>query len=32
MNINPIRSQANLTAALTRIEQLWEAAIGSPEG
>ena len=32
MDIKPIRSQEDLTAAFTRIEQLWGADIGSPEG
>lgn len=32
MEIKPIRSQTDLTAAFARIEQLWGAAIGSPEG
>lgn len=32
MKIKPIRSQTDLTAAFARIEQLWGAAIGSPEG
>jgi HTH-type transcriptional regulator/antitoxin HigA len=32
MNIKPIRSQEDLTAAIARVEQLWEADIGSPEG
>ncbi|MDY7531717.1 transcriptional regulator [Pseudomonas sp. Bout1] len=32
MNIKPIHSQEDLTAALARVEQLWEAQIGSPEG
>ena len=32
MNIKPIRSLEDLTAAFTRLEQLWGAADGSPEG
>ncbi len=32
MNIKPIRSQEDLAAALTRVEQLWGAEIGSAEG
>jgi len=32
MNIKPIHSQEDLTAALARVEQIWEAQIGSPEG
>lgn len=32
MNIKPIHSQDDLTAALARVEQIWGAAIGSPEG
>ena len=32
MNIKPIHSQEDLTAALARVEQIWEAPIGSPEG
>ena len=32
MNIKPIHSQEDLTAALTRVEQLWGAEVGSPEG
>ena len=32
MDIKPIRSQEDLTAAFTRIEQLWGADIGSPAG
>ena len=32
MNIKPIRSQEDLTAAFARVEQLWGADIGSPEG
>ena len=32
MNIKPIRSQEDLTAAFARVEQLWSAKIGSPEG
>ncbi|MNR46223.1 hypothetical protein D3C85_1651600 [compost metagenome] len=32
MNIKPIRSQEDLTAAFARVEQLWGAEIGSPEG
>lgn len=32
MDIKPIRSQEDLTAAFARIEQLWGADIGSPEG
>lgn len=32
MSINPIRSQEDLTAAFTRVKQLWGAEIGSPEG
>ncbi|MGF0239381.1 helix-turn-helix domain-containing protein [Rhodococcus sp. IEGM1300] len=32
MDIKPIRSQEDLTAALARIEKLWGAEIGSPEG
>lgn len=32
MNIKPIRSQEDLTAAFARVEKLWGAEIGSPEG
>ena len=32
MNIKPIRSQEDLTAAFARVEQLWGADIGSSEG
>ncbi|MGY2374716.1 helix-turn-helix domain-containing protein [Pseudomonas sp. SDO524_S393] len=32
MNIKPIHSRDDLTAALARVEQLWGAQIGSPEG
>ena len=32
MNIKPIHTQEDLTAALARVEQLWGAQIGSPEG
>lgn len=32
MNIKPIHSQEDLTAALARVEQIWGADIGSPEG
>ncbi len=32
MNIKPIHSQEDLTTALARVEQLWGAEIGSPEG
>ncbi|MBC3208327.1 transcriptional regulator [Pseudomonas sp. SWRI111] len=32
MNIKPIRSPEDLTAALLRMEQLWGAEIESPEG
>lgn len=32
MNIKPIRSDEDLTAAFARVEQLWGADIGSPEG
>ena len=32
MNIKPIRSQEDLTAAFARVEQLWGAEIGSPAG
>ncbi|MFP0196027.1 MULTISPECIES: helix-turn-helix domain-containing protein [Pseudomonas] len=32
MNIKPIRSPEDLTAALTRVEQLWGAEVGSTEG
>ena len=32
MNIKPIRSDEDLTAALARVEQLWNAQAGSPEG
>ncbi|MCX7080916.1 MAG: transcriptional regulator [Pseudomonas sp.] len=32
MNIKPIRSQEDLSAAFTRMEQLWGAEVGSPEG
>jgi len=31
MNIRPIRKKADYQAAITRIEQLWDAAKGSPE-
>ena len=32
MNIKPISNQEELTAACARVEQLWGADIGSPEG
>jgi HTH-type transcriptional regulator/antitoxin HigA len=32
MNLKPIRSLEDLTAAFTRLEQLWGAEGGSPEG
>jgi HTH-type transcriptional regulator/antitoxin HigA len=32
MNIKPIRSPEDLAAALNRMEQLWGAAIDTPEG
>jgi len=32
MDIKPIRNQEDLTAAFVRVEQLWGAEIGSPEG
>jgi HTH-type transcriptional regulator / antitoxin HigA len=32
MDIKPIRTDEDLTNALLRIEQLWGAALGSPEG
>lgn len=32
MNIKPIHTPEGLTAALARLEQLWGAQIGSPEG
>ena len=32
MNIKPIRSEEDLAAALARMEQLWGAEIGTPEG
>ncbi|VVP51177.1 hypothetical protein PS880_05374 [Pseudomonas fluorescens] len=32
MNIKPIRSQEDLAAAFARVEQLWGAEIGSPDG
>ena len=32
MNIKPIHTPEGLTAALARVEQLWGAQIGSPEG
>ena len=32
MNIKPIHSQEDLTAALVRVEQIWGALPGSPEG
>ncbi|NVZ19801.1 helix-turn-helix domain-containing protein [Pseudomonas costantinii] len=32
MNIKPIHSPEDLTAALARVEQIWGADIGSPEG
>jgi HTH-type transcriptional regulator/antitoxin HigA len=32
MNIKPINSQADLAAAFARLEQLWGAEGGSPEG
>ena len=31
-NLMPIRTEADYEAALARIEQLWDAALGSPEG
>ena len=32
MNIKPVSNQEDLTAACARVEQLWGADIGSPEG
>ncbi|GAB3478382.1 MULTISPECIES: helix-turn-helix domain-containing protein [Azotobacter] len=32
MNIKPIRSEEDLAAAFARMEQLWGAEIGTPEG
>lgn len=32
MNIKPIRSDEDLAAAFARMEQLWGAEIGTPEG
>jgi HTH-type transcriptional regulator/antitoxin HigA len=32
MNIKPIRSKEDLHAAFARLDQLWGAAIGTPEG
>lgn len=32
MNIKPIRSQEDLSAAFARVEKLWGAEMGSPEG
>lgn len=32
MNIKPIRTEEDLAAAFARLEQLWGAEIGSPEG
>lgn len=32
MNIKPIHSQEDLATALARLEQLWGAEGGSPEG
>ena len=32
MNIKPIRTPEDLAAALARVDQLWGAQIGSPEG
>ncbi|MBV2133192.1 transcriptional regulator [Pseudomonas sp. MAP12] len=32
MNIKSIRSEEDLAAALARMEQLWGAEIGTPEG
>jgi HTH-type transcriptional regulator/antitoxin HigA len=32
MNIKPFRNEAELTAALARLEELWGAPIDSPEG
>ena len=32
MNIKPVRNEADLTAALVRLEELWGAPIDSPEG
>ncbi|QXH63258.1 helix-turn-helix domain-containing protein [Pseudomonas azerbaijanorientalis] len=32
MDIKPIRNQEDLTAAFVRVEQLWGAEMGSPEG
>ena len=32
MNIKAIHSQEDLTTALARLEQLWGAEAGSPEG
>lgn len=32
MNIKPIRSEEDLAAAFARLEQLWGAKIGTPEG
>jgi len=32
MNIKPIHNQEDLATALARLEQLWGAEAGSPEG
>lgn len=32
MNIKPIHSREDLTTALARVEQIWGAQPGSPEG
>ncbi|MCY1421178.1 hypothetical protein D9M71_368260 [compost metagenome] len=32
MNIKPIRTEADYTAAMARLDDLWGAEIGSPEG
>lgn len=32
MNIKPIRSEEDLAAAFARMENLWGAEIGTPEG
>ncbi|MNO56464.1 hypothetical protein D3C76_469800 [compost metagenome] len=32
MNIKPIRSEEDLAAAFVRMEELWGAGIGTPEG
>lgn len=32
MNIKPIRTEQDYTASMARIDELWGAEIGTPEG